>query len=219
MIKAKALMAALPMGAAVLAGSTGLANAAFPNIGADTNGPSQIITISSTGVATVADVNYASFPHPYDGGLASGGTGSDDTYIGVVNNFSGAISALTISCTGTCFGFDGDGIGTAPYNAGTNASDTSSGHYGGPNAFYSNINAATTSGIVHFVTALGANCGTTCTNAFFSLELPLSAANFSVTVGGVPLPSSWTMMLMGFAGLGFLSYRARKKTSEALLTA
>ena len=214
MFKAKVLMTALPVSAAVLAGSTELA-ASFPNIGSDTNGPSQTITISSTGVATVANTGgYASFPWAYDGGPSG-----DDTYIGVVNNFSGAISALTISCTGTCFGFDGDGIGTAPYNAGTNASDTSSGHYGGPNAFYSNINAATTSGIVHFVTALGANCGTTCTNAFFSLELPLSAASFSVTVGGVPLPSSWTMMLMGFAGLGFLSYRARKKTSEALLTA
>ena len=37
----------------------------------------------------------------------------------------------------------------------------------------------------------------------------------SVTVTPVPEPSTWAMMLAGFAGLGFLSYRASRKTTAA----
>jgi hypothetical protein len=37
----------------------------------------------------------------------------------------------------------------------------------------------------------------------------------SVTVTQVPEPSTWAMMLAGFAGLGFLSYRASRKTTSA----
>ena len=37
----------------------------------------------------------------------------------------------------------------------------------------------------------------------------------SVTVTQVPEPSTWAMMLAGFAGLGFLSYRASRKTTAA----
>ena len=38
------------------------------------------------------------------------------------------------------------------------------------------------------------------------------SASESVTVG-VPEPSTWAMMLLGFAGLGFAGYRARKGTA------
>jgi hypothetical protein len=37
----------------------------------------------------------------------------------------------------------------------------------------------------------------------------------SVTVTQVPEPSTWAMMLAGFAGVGFLSYRASRKTTAA----
>ena len=37
----------------------------------------------------------------------------------------------------------------------------------------------------------------------------------SVTVTQVPEPSTWAMMLAGFAGIGFLSYRASRKTAAA----
>jgi subtilase-type serine protease len=37
----------------------------------------------------------------------------------------------------------------------------------------------------------------------------------SVTVTQVPEPSTWAMMLAGFAGLGFLTYRASRKTTAA----
>jgi hypothetical protein len=37
----------------------------------------------------------------------------------------------------------------------------------------------------------------------------------SVTTTPVPEPSTWAMMLAGFAGIGFLSYRASRKTAAA----
>jgi hypothetical protein len=37
----------------------------------------------------------------------------------------------------------------------------------------------------------------------------------SVTVTPVPEPSTWAMMLAGFAGIGFLGYRASRKTTAA----
>jgi PEP-CTERM motif len=39
----------------------------------------------------------------------------------------------------------------------------------------------------------------------------------NVSVSGVPEPSTWAMMLLGFGGLGFVSYRASRKS--AALTA
>ena len=37
----------------------------------------------------------------------------------------------------------------------------------------------------------------------------------SVTTTPVPEPSTWAMMLAGFAGLGFLTYRASRETPAA----
>jgi hypothetical protein len=39
----------------------------------------------------------------------------------------------------------------------------------------------------------------------------------SITGPGVPEPSTWAMMLLGFAGLGFLTYRWTKKNTAALV--
>ncbi len=42
---------------------------------------------------------------------------------------------------------------------------------------------------------------------------PLTALDsFTVTVAGVPEPSTWAMMLLGFAGLGFAGYHRSRKT-------
>ena len=46
----------------------------------------------------------------------------------------------------------------------------------------------------------------------FSLELDIAGTQGGgITVGGVPEPSTWAMMLIGFAGLGFVSYRKSKR--------
>jgi len=35
--------------------------------------------------------------------------------------------------------------------------------------------------------------------------------NYAFTVSGVPEPSTWAMMALGFAGLGFAGYRTSRK--------
>jgi hypothetical protein len=43
-------------------------------------------------------------------------------------------------------------------------------------------------------------------------------ANFTNPVSAVPEPSTWAMMILGFAGIGFIAYRRRNK-SEMLRAA
>jgi len=40
-----------------------------------------------------------------------------------------------------------------------------------------------------------------------------------VSVNATPLPSTWTMLIAGFAGLGFFAYRGSKNRSAALAAA
>jgi hypothetical protein len=37
--------------------------------------------------------------------------------------------------------------------------------------------------------------------------------NFDVAVSAVPKPSTWAMMILGFAGVGFMAYRHRNQTA------
>jgi len=39
----------------------------------------------------------------------------------------------------------------------------------------------------------------------------------TISVSATPLPSTWTMMLIGFAGLGFVAYRVKSKTAPGLI--
>jgi PEP-CTERM motif len=194
----------LLMGVAAVAMATGsAAYAAFPNIGDDTAGPSLIITFTNSGATTAANPSYGSGAHPYDG--------SDDVYFGVINNSSAPISKFNISSTSSppIAEFDGDGINTSLYlNIPNNAMDTSG--YGGPNAFFTNIATNLESLTVNFITPIAANGG----SDIFSLESAATLSN--IVVVGTPEPSTWAMMLLGFAGLGFVGYRkSRTKTTPA----
>jgi hypothetical protein len=52
---------------------------------------------------------------------------------------------------------------------------------------------------------------------------PGGSSNFYGTTGaltvsaGVPEPSTWAMMLLGFAGLGYLGYRKARSTALSLV--
>jgi hypothetical protein len=124
---------------------------------------------------------------PYDG--------SDDTLIGVVNNVPAcmpgqnsqsacgvSIYSLDLTSINNIFSFDGDGINN--YGVPGNAMDNTA--YGGPNAYFTNINAAQTFGRVNFITPIPPG-GT----AYFSLENVLAASTACTNIlnNSVPKPA------------------------------
>ncbi len=50
-----------------------------------------------------------------------------------------------------------------------------------------------------------------------SLQTPLAVEAFVQVGSGVPEPSTWAMMVLGFAGIGFMAYR--RKSKQALMVA
>lgn len=173
-------------GAAFLLGGTflsGAASAQCPSVGNDT-GCGAVITVTSTG-ATVTQTGMG----PYDG--------SDDTLIGVVNNIPACmpgqnsqsacglpIFSIDLSSTANIFSFDGDGISSSTFGIPGNSKDST--QYGGPNAYFTNINAAGTSGRVNFITPIPPG-GT----GFFSLENVLNALSGCTNLlnNSVPKPA------------------------------
>ena len=128
--------------------------------------------------------------------------GGDDALIGVINNSSKTINSISFGVQpNDIFGFDGDGIGS--YTGITNTMDTSSGHYGGEDAWFSGIAGPFGGGTVNFIGGIAPG-----TTQYFSLENPVSISHPPTLA---PEPSTWAMMLLGFAGLGFAGYRARNK--------
>ena len=60
------------------------------------------------------------------------------------------------------------------------------------------------------------------TGKYNEITLTTTQPNFEVdnlAVGGVPEPSTWAMMLLGFGGIGFLMYRRGKTASPSLTMA
>jgi hypothetical protein len=181
--------------------SPALAAITWPGYGNDTLGPTTIITINSNLTVTVGA--GPSSQGPYDG--------SEDTYIGVVNNSSQTVNSLGLSAphANDIFGFDGDGIDT--FGAPSNSSDTSDGGYGGPQGYFTNIVLGTPNdtGTVNFVGGIAAGGYT-----YFSLEGNLTSSSFSggtVTTSSVPEPASlvaWSML--GALGLAWQWRRSRK---------
>jgi RHS repeat-associated protein len=131
---------------------------AFPSIGVD-QGPGFIITIGPDGALTTTNTGAP----PYDG--------SDDTYVGVINdaNSGVALGALELSSGVGIFGFDGDGIGGANFVPGGNPSNEGASGYEGPGTYFSDINQATTTGTVNFTDGLGDGLEPGL-EAYFSLE-------------------------------------------------
>jgi hypothetical protein len=134
--------------------AAGSANAQCPAVGADTT-CGTIITITDAG-ATVSFTGQG----PFDG--------NDDTLVGIVNNSSRPVSTLRLSGPLAIFAFDGDGMDTFGI-PGNPMDDTT---YGGPNAYYTDINDAMTAGTVHFIVPIAAGGGT----GYFSLEAEMNDA-------------------------------------------
>lgn len=192
-------------GAALAAfGAVSHANAAvYPSVGSNTAGPSLVITIASNGTASIA---AGPSTGPYDN--------SDDTYIGVVNNSNTTVNSLHLSSSGTdIFGFEGDGIdGYGGDGVAAVAGNPDKTGYGGPIAYFTNINGSDTAGDVNFFGGLAHGATT-----YFSLEEALTTATFTgpgggITTGGVPEPATWSMMIVGAGLIGVALRRRREAT-------
>ena len=91
---------------------------------------------------------------------------------------------------------------SAFYTGLTNSMDTSAGKYGGEFAWFSGIQGAFGAGTVNFIGGIADG-----STGYFSLEAPVSLSHPPVLA---PEPSTWAMMLLGFAGLGYAGYRAKR---------
>jgi hypothetical protein len=152
------IMRTLAFGAVALLGGTLLsttASAQCPAAGNDT-GCGAVITITN-GASTLTATGQG----PYDG--------SDDTLIGVINNSTVPISSIQLTSGNNIFGFDGDGI-NGYLNIPNNAKDTTG--YGGPNAYFTNINSSGTVGTVNFITPIAPG-----KTDYFSLENALTSGS------------------------------------------
>jgi len=200
----KLLVAGAAMAALAAAGSAH----AYPTVGLDT-APFINIVLGSGGAVTITDDTTQS--PTYDG--------SDDTYISVTNNSGGTVNLLHLSANDDIFGFDGDGIdgyggdGVAPV-----AGNPDTSGYGGPLGYFTNIvvSGSLETGDVNFFGGLANGSST-----YFSLEEALTSATFSgggggITTGGVPEPTTWTMMLVGVAALGGMLRLAGRKARAAV---
>jgi PEP-CTERM motif len=158
-----------------------------PAVGFATAGCDLVITVTNSGTSVAVGPSSAIAGGTYDG--------SDDTLIGIINNSSGPLSSINLSSTTDIFGFDGDGIDT--FGVTGNSKDLSG--YGGPDTFFSGINAFATSGTVDFVTPLAGGGG----NTYFSLEEALIPSQVIVTPppSAVPEPTSLVLLGTGLAGL------------------
>jgi hypothetical protein len=158
-----------------------------------------IMALSSVAHASVATYNLALSPLP---GYTLSGTGTLTITDGPVGNGQvdipvADVTTLTVS------------IGGSNFNLLPNLIDL--GFYGG--ALY-NLDVANTQ-------TIGPGGGV---DGLFSSGLTTSHYNgwysvdsITATVAAVPEPSTWAMMLLGFAGIGFMAYR--RKPKPALMAA
>jgi choice-of-anchor C domain-containing protein len=207
------------VGAAIIAGSSAFAtNVVLDGNFNNSNGGFTTIS-SSFGPWTVTsgsiDLIGGYWQSPTGPNAASGGTnGSVDMDGNSVGAISQVISGLTSGKTYTLqFYLSGNPDG-APT---TKSLDVSIGSVVDQNFTYTN-SGNTYSNMKYTLESLTFTAGPSDTLTFASQD-PSSPGYYGPVIGGVsiaiPEPSTWAMMLLGFAGLGYAGYRASRKNVAA----
>src|ERR1700730_4855162 len=96
-----------------------------------------------------------------------------------------SIYSIDLTSGTNIFSFDGNGINSPPFNVPGNAKDNTG--YGGPSAYFTNINSAGTSGRVNFITPIPPGG-----SSYFSLENVLTASSACTNIlnNSVPKPAT-----------------------------
>jgi len=209
----KNILLALSIG--ILSGAATLsASSICPSTSTTTSDCDFVITIGSTGSASVATVpGSTAFNGPItfiDGTTDPGGDGS---LVGVVNNYSQALTGFTLEGSGSGAGiFDFSFNGICVY---TNASycSTAQTGYEGPTTTFSDLQSTvlfqTTEGLVSFAPSLGSGQST-----YFAIEDAASDINANgglkvsgLTFAAAPEPSEFALVSLG---VGLLVFGRRK---------
>ena len=167
------------------------------------SGCNTTIVINPNGSLTVA---AGSGSVPYDG--------SDDNLVGILNNSGSKVNSITLSgygADGGIFAFDGDGI-DGYLGIAVNSMDASSGGYGGPVSYFTNLSQTVVpydTGNVNFIGGLANGAQT-----YFSLEDSFTEAVITPTPVSPGAPSSVpepnTLLLLGTGALGIAGTLRRR---------
>jgi PEP-CTERM motif len=223
------------LGAALLASTLAVSSAATAGViasesfetpvlaaGAVQHGPDRIAyNINAVGPVSIPNFTF----HDWSGIMTNGVAAPNTTFgtqVAFIQTFLNTNGSMDWNLTGLQVGkqyslsfedVQGINLGAVPFSVSA---------FGGTPVFYTpgatfvtqtlDFTASTSDGSIAFVQKLqGSNSLTALDN--------LSVSTVS-TVGGVPEPSTWAMLLLGFAGLGFAAYRrAGQQASAAILTA
>lgn len=213
--------------------SAGLAHATLytecPVVGAET-GCYQVIIVSSTGVVSVVDgtLSNGSTPQPFADAVLNP-TDSDDTLVGLINNWTGH-SITSVSISGIdAFDFAEDASSKPDNPCSTEYATVGEPHATGCNSGgepqdYARSGDTITvtndnSGKITFGTPLAAGSGNS-SFTWFGLEGPITGVPTITTIASV-VPEPGSLILLGSALLGVVSlgrYRARKSAKSAQAT-
>src|SRR5450755_237600 len=142
--------------------------------------------------------------HFTDGGTASGTFSTD--------SITGAVTAFDITTTPGQFistGFEYDAA-TSLLGAGLGTNSFSLTQVASPNRALelSFFNPLTSPGVDTLVFGDSNECGS---NSCGSFRTPIDGFAVGSAVSAVPEPSTWAMLILGFAGVGFMAYGRKSK--------
>jgi hypothetical protein len=191
-------------------GGTSSIGTSGPNFGVSFSSNALLICLNSSSV-TCSNTSRGGLgdPNSQQGGLffLTGSATAMDVAAGFKNGFSFNYSAINNPGSVSVYsGLDGTGTLLATLDIPTTPSGPCPGYNAGFCPFVADgVTFAGTAESVEFAGAAN--------------QIVFDDVTFGSAIPGVPLPSTWTLLIAGFLGLGFFAYRGSKKSAAALSAA